>query len=159
MADAAPELTDPRFTAALDLLRRTGAKSTSIRWSDDEEPTVWMAVVEWRVDPTRGVPMAEAEGEYEIGYDAAAALHPLPAVLRLCEQVVGGPGSFCVHCQRPGGFAADLKPRADKGVCWYQWDPELETFRRSCEGDYQAPGRNDQCPCGSGKKFKKCHGA
>jgi uncharacterized protein len=22
-----------------------------------------------------------------------------------------------------------------------------------------APGRNDPCPCGSGKKFKKCHGA
>jgi uncharacterized protein len=21
------------------------------------------------------------------------------------------------------------------------------------------PGRNDQCPCGSGKKYKKCHGA
>jgi SEC-C motif-containing protein len=21
------------------------------------------------------------------------------------------------------------------------------------------PGRNDPCPCGSGKKFKKCHGA
>jgi len=21
------------------------------------------------------------------------------------------------------------------------------------------PGRNDQCPCGSGKKFKNCHGA
>ena len=20
------------------------------------------------------------------------------------------------------------------------------------------PGRNEQCPCGSGKKFKKCHG-
>jgi uncharacterized protein YecA (UPF0149 family) len=20
------------------------------------------------------------------------------------------------------------------------------------------PGRNDPCPCGSGKKFKKCHG-
>ncbi|MHB8355529.1 MAG: SEC-C metal-binding domain-containing protein, partial [Vulcanimicrobiaceae bacterium] len=20
-------------------------------------------------------------------------------------------------------------------------------------------GRNDQCPCGSGKKYKKCHGA
>lgn len=25
--------------------------------------------------------------------------------------------------------------------------------------DYQKPGRNDSCPCGSGKKFKKCHGA
>ncbi len=23
----------------------------------------------------------------------------------------------------------------------------------------QAPGRNDPCPCGSGKKYKKCHGA
>jgi uncharacterized protein len=21
------------------------------------------------------------------------------------------------------------------------------------------PGRNDPCPCGSGKKFKRCHGA
>jgi uncharacterized protein len=23
----------------------------------------------------------------------------------------------------------------------------------------ETPGRNDPCPCGSGKKFKKCHGA
>ena len=22
----------------------------------------------------------------------------------------------------------------------------------------KAPGRNDPCPCGSGKKYKKCHG-
>jgi hypothetical protein len=25
--------------------------------------------------------------------------------------------------------------------------------------DAPKPGRNDQCPCGSGKKYKKCHGA
>jgi preprotein translocase subunit SecA len=30
-----------------------------------------------------------------------------------------------------------------------------ETFIR--EGE--KVGRNDPCPCGSGKKFKKCHGA
>jgi preprotein translocase subunit SecA len=24
---------------------------------------------------------------------------------------------------------------------------------------YEGVGRNDPCPCGSGKKFKKCHGA
>ena len=24
---------------------------------------------------------------------------------------------------------------------------------------YKDVGRNDACPCGSGKKFKKCHGA
>ncbi|MBK9512175.1 MAG: SEC-C domain-containing protein [Flavobacteriales bacterium] len=22
----------------------------------------------------------------------------------------------------------------------------------------KAPGRNDPCPCGSGKKYKQCHG-
>ncbi len=26
-------------------------------------------------------------------------------------------------------------------------------------GKGEQPGRNDPCPCGSGKKFKKCHGA
>ncbi|MDQ3518062.1 MAG: SEC-C metal-binding domain-containing protein, partial [Gemmatimonadota bacterium] len=25
--------------------------------------------------------------------------------------------------------------------------------------DWSSAGRNDPCPCGSGKKFKKCHGA
>jgi preprotein translocase subunit SecA len=25
--------------------------------------------------------------------------------------------------------------------------------------DWSTIGRNDPCPCGSGKKFKKCHGA
>ena len=27
------------------------------------------------------------------------------------------------------------------------------------KGDLDKVGRNDPCPCGSGKKFKKCHGA
>ncbi|MGA0920131.1 MAG: SEC-C metal-binding domain-containing protein, partial [Gemmatimonadaceae bacterium] len=26
-------------------------------------------------------------------------------------------------------------------------------------GEFDGVGRNDPCPCGSGKKFKKCHGA
>jgi len=26
-------------------------------------------------------------------------------------------------------------------------------------GEAPKAGRNDPCPCGSGKKFKKCHGA
>lgn len=28
-----------------------------------------------------------------------------------------------------------------------------------CREILYEPGRNDPCPCGSGKKFKKCHGA
>ena len=53
----------------------------------------------------------------------------------------------------------------DKAVKkWMQKHPEvlqggdtvkIETFRR----EEPKVGRNDPCPCGSGKKYKKCHGA
>ena len=35
---------------------------------------------------------------------------------------------------------------------WYYWDRE-DSARQA------RVGRNDPCPCGSGKKFKACHGA
>ena len=34
-------------------------------------------------------------------------------------------------------------------------DAAVKTIRR----DEPKVGRNDPCPCGSGKKYKKCHGA
>ncbi|HEY8536793.1 MAG TPA: SEC-C metal-binding domain-containing protein, partial [Vicinamibacterales bacterium] len=34
-------------------------------------------------------------------------------------------------------------------------DDVVRTLRR----DEPKVGRNDPCPCGSGKKYKKCHGA
>lgn len=39
--------------------------------------------------------------------------------------------------------------------CQHDHGPLVETYRR------EAPklGRNDPCFCGSGRKFKKCHGA
>ncbi len=37
---------------------------------------------------------------------------------------------------------------------WQSMGPRVETLRKAPE-----PGRNDPCPCGSGKKFKKCCGA
>jgi uncharacterized protein len=42
----------------------------------------------------------------------------------------------------------------DLRLLWVDFAPRPETRRVA-----QAPGRNDPCPCGSGKKFKKCHGA
>ena len=42
----------------------------------------------------------------------------------------------------------------DLRVYWSQQAPPPPT--RHVE---KTPGRNDPCPCGSGKKFKKCHGA
>ena len=37
---------------------------------------------------------------------------------------------------------------------WFDHAPKPETRRVE-----PAPGRNEPCPCGSGKKYKKCHGA
>jgi uncharacterized protein len=37
---------------------------------------------------------------------------------------------------------------------WRSLGPRVEQVRKE-----PTPGRNDICPCGSGKKYKKCHGA
>ncbi|MDO8418484.1 MAG: UPF0149 family protein [Rubrivivax sp.] len=42
----------------------------------------------------------------------------------------------------------------DLRLYWVDHAPRPATRRVA-----PAPGRNDPCPCGSGKKFKKCHGA
>ncbi len=37
--------------------------------------------------------------------------------------------------------------------------PKSHTVQKDKDDPYANVGRNDPCPCGSGKKFKKCHGA
>lgn len=154
---------DPRFLAVFDMIRRTGAASIELRWNgrpevippdeaddydeNDPIPVVWIAVVEY--DPAHGGAVK--------GHECAAGMTPELAVGRLAEQLVDG--SVCVHCKRPAGIVTDWeRPMPlDKAICWYVYDPERQTFRRSCEGDKKV-GRNDPCVCGSGRKFKHCHG-
>ncbi|MGZ5405331.1 MAG: SEC-C metal-binding domain-containing protein, partial [Nocardioides sp.] len=38
-------------------------------------------------------------------------------------------------------------------------DAEVRTTASNADDPYASVGRNEGCPCGSGKKFKKCHGA
>ncbi|MGI6032322.1 MAG: preprotein translocase subunit SecA [Coriobacteriales bacterium] len=47
--------------------------------------------------------------------------------------------------------AADKKPTPSQGP--------VKTYVKDKNDPYANVGRNDPCPCGSGKKFKKCHGA
>ena len=42
----------------------------------------------------------------------------------------------------------------DLRIFWLDHAPKASTRRVQAE-----PGRNEPCPCGSGKKYKKCHGA
>jgi hypothetical protein len=118
---------DTRFAAAVALIGRTGADEFQIRYCEEEAPTVWIAVAHWpkMTDP--------ATPEH---YDAAGGLSPWRAVLRLCEATMDG--GTCRHCHRPTGVddrpADELLRATEEIICWYRYDPELDTFRRSCEG-------------------------
>lgn len=107
----------PKMTAALTFIRRTGATSVQIRFSDDEQPVVWMVVA-----------------SYGDRHEVDASLDPERAALRLCERIADG--ATCTHCNRPCGLDPDSLETMpmNKLICWYQYDPELEKFRRGCEG-------------------------
>jgi hypothetical protein len=105
---------DAQLTAAANLIGHTGAAEFQIRYCDEEKPTIWIAAARW--------------GDQ---WESAAAMAPLLAVFRLCDEVIDG--GQCQHCHRPTGFHPDINPMPmDKMICWYQWDPELKTFRRGC---------------------------
>jgi uncharacterized protein len=88
--------------------------------------------------------------------------HALEAVVALTEDERGpltvsmyaedGPPS--VSDQRLDDYAAAIWAVYDLRQLWKSLGPRVEAVRKAPE-----PGRNDPCPCGSGKKFKKCHGA
>jgi hypothetical protein len=123
---------DPRFIAGIDLLRRTGAQQVQVRYSDDEQPIVWMVVVGYTHQADHERRMTPLDKPV---YEAAAAMNPWNAAVRLCERMIDG-GS-CIHCKRPAGVSDDWQhnmPLASH-ICWYVYDPEKETFRRSCEGE------------------------
>ena len=63
-----------------------------------------------------------------------------------------GPPS--VSQQRLDDFGEAIWAVYDLRQLWKSMGPKVETIRKEA-----TPGRNDLCPCGSGKKFKKCHGA
>jgi uncharacterized protein len=69
-----------------------------------------------------------------------------PGLNYLCE----GYKSFYAHIAEPMAVMADLLRNGRPAEEVMQWVAAREMSRA---------GRNDPCPCGSGKKFKRCHGA
>ncbi len=63
----------------------------------------------------------------------------------------GGPPSM--SRARLDAFADAVWSVYDLREIWRGIGPRVETLRRA-----DVPGRNDPCYCGSGKKYKKCHG-
>jgi uncharacterized protein len=95
--------------------------------------------------------------------DAAQMLdHALGAIVALAEDDRGKPsvsmfaedGPPTVSEQRLDDFGAATWAVYDLRQLWKSLGPRTAAVRKAGE-----PGRNDPCPCGSGKKYKKCHGA
>jgi uncharacterized protein len=75
-----------------------------------------------------------------------------PGLNYLCA----GYKAFFTHIDRPMKIMAQALQahRPPASIMYYLAQEEAELQRR-----YAHAGRNDPCPCGSGRKFKKCHGA
>jgi preprotein translocase subunit SecA len=128
----------------------------------DEETLKWIFLYEPVVAPAEAGPSAatprgraaEPEAELEPALAAAAAAAsrapqaaaplPLPGARAMRNL------SFNDPSEAPSAFARAERPEAKGGM-----DGSVEQVRR----DQPKVGRNDPCPCGSGKKYKKCHGA
>ena len=86
----------------------------------------------------------------------------LDAIVALTEDDTGRPsvnmytedGPPSVSENRVERFGEAIWAVYDLRQLWKSMGPRVETLRKPPE-----PGRNDPCWCGSGKKFKKCHGA
>ena len=48
---------------------------------------------------------------------------------------------------------------AEKALGWLERRYQAQMFGELTEEQMKNTKRNDPCPCGSGKKFKHCHGA
>ena len=103
-----------------------------LRWSFLYQPVAAPEAGPERAAP-RGAPPASREPEL-----AMAGVKTVPRNL-----------SFNDPSATPTAFARAAQPREASGGT-----DEVQTIRR--EGP--KVGRNDPCPCGSGKKYKKCHG-
>jgi uncharacterized protein len=86
----------------------------------------------------------------------------LQSIVALTEDDEGEPelspfsedGPPTMSKERLNAFADAVWSVYDLREIWRGIGPRVETLRRA-----DLPGRNDPCHCGSGKKYKKCHGA
>lgn len=86
----------------------------------------------------------------------------LDSIVALTEDDTGKPevcmydedGPASTSQERVEQFGEAIWALYDLRQIWKSMGPRQETIVKG-----EQPGRNDPCPCGSGKKFKKCHGA
>jgi preprotein translocase subunit SecA len=122
----------------------------------DEEILRWSFLYQPVVAPPEAAPGEPEEAPLVPGRRGPRPTPPLAAAVREPELALAGVKtvprnlSFNNPSAAPSAFARTAQPREASGGT-----DEVHTVRR--EGP--KVGRNDPCPCGSGKKYKKCHGS
>ncbi len=123
---------------------------TGADWADGLFAALAHYSPQWRTTPE-----ADDEDATALFTDLLAQVH----ALRLAE----GSEELRAHIETVYKGAPTDRDRLVDEACyavqdlrlwWADHVPKPETRRVD-----KTPGRNDPCPCGSGKKFKKCHGA
>jgi preprotein translocase subunit SecA len=69
------------------------------------------------------------------------------------------PSALMDAAQQGGGGVAYAQQPGGAGAPEYAEDPTMPVVQQRRVDEHETLGRNDPCWCGSGKKFKKCHGA
>lgn len=117
---------DPRITALFDMIGRTGANFFQLRWHDDQEPVVWLALAGFKRDG-------------RVVFDVGAGMAPLQAVYRLSESLIDG--GLCTHCGRPSGVSLDpAEVILDEVICWYRYSDASHEFVRDCIEEFPDNG-------------------
>jgi preprotein translocase subunit SecA len=95
---------------------------------------------------------AQRRAEYEAQRRARAA------AAQRAQYTAGRGTTAAPRYERPdyaGGTPADLNDPAQQAAAAQDTREQQPRTPFTAE---KVPGRNDPCPCGSGKKFKNCHG-
>jgi preprotein translocase subunit SecA len=91
-------------------------------------------------------PEAEAEPEVEV-------------VEPMRQPVPGAPGYEAPHIHAKGLDRPQQPANLSYSAPAEDGEAEVRAAAAaSADDEYAGVGRNDKCPCGSGKKFKQCHG-
>ena len=98
------------------------------------------------------MPYPEEDGEAQSVLDAAA-IESVERVRQAKEDEEKRQAA-----RRMEDFTRNIERKKDKELAGMQFGGDGSTGTKTVAAGAKV-GRNDPCPCGSGKKYKKCHGA
>ena len=125
---------------------KTEAYQLFVSLMDDIQKSIANLIFKARIEPQqtlRAPQITSLSGPSDVSPTGVAAGPSPQRAARPQSASLGGSG-VAAAALAEGGGAAPAGPRVARPAAPLKSDQE--------------PGRNDPCPCGSGKKYKKCHG-